>query len=131
MKNSGRSGAMIGVARENGAGAVELFEQHDAYQLVRPRGGAESEPDLGAIEEAGRNAISASNDEAHSRTVFGSPLAQQACERRAVEALATLVENNDDCSIGYDIGERDRLLDTPAFGILRAAFANLNDFDVA
>ena len=38
---------MIGVAGENGAGAIKLFEQHDAHQLVRPGGRPKGELELG------------------------------------------------------------------------------------
>ena len=34
---------MIGMAGENSAGAVELLQQHDAHELVRPGQGAEGE----------------------------------------------------------------------------------------
>ena len=34
-------GAVIGVARQNGRGPVNLFQKHDANHLVRPGRGAE------------------------------------------------------------------------------------------
>ena len=54
-----------------------------------------------------------------------------AASAATIETLAALVENDDDRAVGNDIGERDRFLDTPTLGILGAAFANFDDFDVA
>ena len=34
---------MIGMAGQDGDGAVELLEQHDAHELMRPRRGAEGD----------------------------------------------------------------------------------------
>ena len=87
---------MIGMAGENCAGAVKLLEQHDPHQLMRPGRLAEGEPDLGALDQAWRQAVGAADDEAHRRAVLGTPLAQQAGKRRAVEAFAALIENDDD-----------------------------------
>ena len=47
------SGPMIGVAGKDGAGAIKLFKQHDAHQLMRPGGGAKGEPELGPFARLG------------------------------------------------------------------------------
>jgi len=116
---------------ENRARAIELFEQHDAHELMRPSGGSEREPELGSRGEARRESIGTADDKAHGRTVFRAPFAQQRRQHRTIEALTALVENDDNRPVGNDIGERNRFLDTAALGILGATFAYLDDFDVA
>jgi len=116
---------------ENGAGAIELFQQHDAHELMRPSGGSEREPELGACGQARRESVGTADDKAHGRTVFRAPFAQQRRQHRAIEALTALVENDDNRAVGNDIGERDRFLDAATLGILGATFAYLDDFDVA
>ena len=81
---------------EDGAGAIKLLQQHDADELMRPGGRAEGEPELGALDQAWRQAVGAADDEARPRPVFRAPFAQQRRQRRAVEILAALVENDDD-----------------------------------
>ncbi len=116
---------------ENRGGAIELFEQHDAHELMRPSGGSEREPELGARGEARRESIGTADDKAHGRTVFRAPFAQQRGQHRTIEALTALVENDDNRPVGNNIGEPNRFLDTAALGILGATFAYLDDFDVA
>ncbi len=108
---------------KNSTGTIELFEQHDAHELMRPSGGSEREPELGTLGEARRQSIGTADDEAHGRTIFRSPLSQHGRQRQAVEVLTALVENDDDRPFGNDIGERNRFLDTAALGILGATFA--------
>jgi len=40
-------------------GPINLFQQHDAHQLMRPGGRAESQPQLGALAQIGRQPVSA------------------------------------------------------------------------
>jgi hypothetical protein len=122
---------MIGMAGENCAGTVKLFEQHDPHQLMRPRRLAESQPDFGALDQARREAVGAADDKAYGRTILRPPLAQQAGKRWAVEAFAPLIEDDDDRSIRDDISQRDRFLDAPPLDVLRPAFADFDNFDVA
>ena len=122
---------MIGMTGENSTGTVKLLEQHDADQLMRPSRAAKGEAELGALDEARRKAIGAADNEAHGRAVLRAPFAQEARKLRTVDVFAALVQNDDDRSGGNDVGERDRLLDTPAFGVLRTAFTNFDDFKVA
>ena len=62
----------------------------------------------------------------------GLPRAIRAAAPQAprCRAFAALVENDDDGPFGNDIGDRDRFFGAPPLGILRAAFANFDDFDV-
>ena len=57
-------------------------------------------------------------------------LPQQRRERRAVEIVAALVEDDDRRPLGNDIGDGDRLLHASPLGLLRAALANLDDLDL-
>ena len=66
---------MIGVAGEDGAGAIKLFKQHDAHQLMRPRGGAEGKLNPGSLDEARCQPIGSTDDEADCYPVFRPPLA--------------------------------------------------------
>ena len=49
MRKRETQAAVVGVSGEDRDGAVELLEQHDAHELMRPGGGAEREPELGAL----------------------------------------------------------------------------------
>ena len=122
---------MIGVAGKNSAGTIELFEQHDAHELMRPGRRTEGESKPGALAQAGSKAVGAADDEADARAVLGAPLAQQCRERRTVEIFAALVENDDKRSFGDDVGERDRLLDAPPLGVVRATLPDFDDFKIA
>src|SRR5580698_9269088 len=104
---------MIRVAGKNGSGAIELLQEHDAHQLMRPGGRAERDLEFGASVEARRKPIGAADDEADGRTIFAAPLTKQRGESRAVEALAALIKNDNCCPLGNDIGDRDRFLDAP------------------
>jgi hypothetical protein len=98
---------------------------------MRPSCGAKGEAELGARDEAGCKTVGATDDEADGGAILRTPLAQEARKLRAVNVFAVLIQNDDDRSIGDDAGERDRLLNAPAFGVLGAAFANFDDFKVA
>ncbi len=92
---------------ENRAGAIELFKQHNAHELMRPGGGSECESELGLRGEARRESIGTADDKAHGRTVFRAPFAQQRRQHRTIKALTALVENDDNRPVGNDIGERN------------------------
>jgi len=122
---------MIRVSREDRARSVHLFEQHDADELVRPRGCAECQPDFSALEQIRSKSVGAANDETNAGAPVGAPLPDQTGERRAVEILAPLVEYGDDGAIRNNIGERNRFFDAAPVAVLRATFANFDDFDLA
>ena len=68
-------------------------------------------------------------------TAAGRPPSRQrprsAGKRGAVEAVATLVENNRHRLVGNDIRERDRFLEPALADFLRAALADFDDLDLA
>src|SRR5579872_7546422 len=64
---------VIRMAGKDCAGAVKLFEQHDADELVRPGGLAEGEPQLAALDQRRRQTVGAADDEARSRARGGAP----------------------------------------------------------
>jgi hypothetical protein len=43
------SAAMVRMPGQDGGGAIELFEQHDAHQLMRPGGSPKRERQVGAL----------------------------------------------------------------------------------
>src|SRR5487761_527262 len=98
---------------------------------MRPGHSAECELELGAVAQALCQAVGAADDEADGGAVLLAPLAQCCRQCRAVEIVASLVEDDDDRRFGNDIGDRYRFLDAPAFGIVRAALANFDDLDFA
>ena len=69
--------AMIRVTGEDRTGAIKLFEQHDAGELMRPCHLSEGELVIGAPIKALCKSIGAANDEANCWAIFGAPLAQQ------------------------------------------------------
>ena len=89
------SAPVVGVSGQDSAGAIKLFQQHDAHQLVRPGGLAEGKLELGALVQARRQPVGAADQKAHRRTVLGAPFAQLRGERRAVEVLALFVQDDD------------------------------------
>ena len=119
------------MAGKDRGGAIKLFKHHDPHQLMRPGGGAESEPDLGPLDQAGRKTVGAADEKTRRRAIFRPPFAQQPGKRRTVQAIAALVENSQDRAIRYDVCERDRFLGAPALGVLCPAFTNFDDFDFA
>lgn len=122
---------MVGVAGENCAGPVELFQEHDTNELVRPSRRAEGEHAGGAGVQGLGKAVGAADNEAGRRTVLLAPLPQESGEPGAVEILSSLVENGDDGLFGDDVGDRDRFLGTAPLGFARAALADFDDFDFA
>src|SRR5271169_3108619 len=126
-----RSCPMIRMAGEDRRGAVKLFQQHDAHQLVRPGGGAERQPQLGLGAQARRQAIGAADHKDHGRPVVCAPFRQLGGETGAVEVVAVGVEQYDRRALRNDVGERNRLLEHALGGVVRAAFPDFDDFDVA
>src|ERR1700733_14244361 len=123
--------AVVGVPGEDGAGAVELLEQHDAHELMRPGCCTECEPECGAWRKARREAVGAADNEGSCRAVIRPPALQLRGETGAVEIFAALIENDDHPLLGEDVGERDRFLGTAPLGVMRAALANFDDLDRA
>src|SRR5262249_27148183 len=122
---------MIRMSRQNRDGAVELLQQHDAHELVRPGRGAEREHEVGAALELDAESVGAADDEDGGRACGVAPALQRGGERIAVESLAALVERHDDRALRDDVGERDRLLQDAAGGVLGPALADFDDLDVA
>ena len=52
-----RLSAMIRVAGQNGRGAINLFQKHDAYHLMRPGRSTEREPELCLAPQIGRKSV--------------------------------------------------------------------------
>src|SRR5882672_12753783 len=122
---------MIGVPRKYADGAVNLFQQHDANELMRPGGSAEGELEARLVVQRRREPVVAADDEHSRRTSVVAPASKPVGERGTVEALAALVENDGDGLVGNEALERDRFLDHALADLLRAALANFDNIDVA
>src|SRR3954469_1065258 len=130
-RNSRALSSMIGVARKDADGAVDLLQQHDAHELVRPGDGAEREPHVCLIAETRGKTVVAADDEHGGRAAIVAPTAEPRRQRRAVEALAALVENKGDGLVRNDIGQRGRFFGHPLADLLGPAFADFHDIHVA
>jgi len=109
------SGSMIRMPRENARGAVDLFEQHHADQLMRPGGGGPNASFwLAFVAQRRREPIVAADDEHCRGTTVVAPAAEAIGERRAVEAFAAFVENDGDGFVGNNVGQRDRFFERAA-----------------
>src|ERR1700685_509342 len=125
------STAMVRMPRKDCAGTVNLFEQHDANELMGPRCGAERQPDFGPLQQTRRKPARAADDKTGACAAVGPPLLDQSSERRTIEVLAPLIECGDNSAIGNDVGERDRFFGASPVAVLRAALPNFDDFDRA
>src|ERR1700681_3509822 len=66
--------AVVWVSGQDRDDAVELFQKHDPYQLVRPGGGAEREAQIGALGQIRRQAVGTADDEDRSLPAVIAPL---------------------------------------------------------
>ena len=102
---------------EDGHGTVELLQQHDPHELVRPGGGAEGDGEISLFPQARCETVGGADDEGDRRRVLGSPTLQAARERSAVHALAALVQDYRDRALRDDVGDGDRFFEHAARGI--------------
>src|SRR5260370_42369605 len=87
-----RRSAMRRVAGQNGRGAVNLFQKHDAYDLMRPGRGAERKLELRLAPQIGRKSVRAADQEKSIRDRLIAPAPKMPGKRRAVDAVPTLIE---------------------------------------
>lgn len=95
------SSSVIRVARQNGAGAVELFEGDNEGEFVLEGQGAEGPREVGLIEEALVVAIGPADEEGHIACRL-LPLANLGGKFAAGERVATLVKNHAEASFTAD-----------------------------
>src|ERR1700720_1470257 len=91
---------VVGVAGEDGDGAVDLLKEHDPGKLVRPCGRAESNRQLRLLAQAGGEPVVAAEDERDGGFVLRAPALQSPRKGRAAHALAALVQNHYDAVLG-------------------------------
>src|SRR5580692_260210 len=96
-----------------------------------PGCGPEGQRKAGALAQSRRQAVGAADNEAGCGPVLGAPFAKPGGKRCAVDAGSMLIENDDDRTFGNDVGDGDRFFNAPALGVLRPAFANFDDLDLA
>src|SRR3981081_1974465 len=74
-----RSSAVIRVAGQNGRGAINLFQKHDAYHLMRPGRGAERNAELCLAPQIGRKSVRAADQKKSVRDRLIPPAAKMPC----------------------------------------------------
>src|SRR5215208_1439306 len=125
------SPAVIGMPGQERGGPIDLLQQHDPHQLMRPGGGAEGQPQVGAVAQHTAEAIRPADHEGRRRTAGVAPAPDPLGEFDTVEALAPLVESDADGAFRNDGGKRNRFLDHALFRLARLAFANFDNFNAA
>ena len=119
------------MAGENGAGAVELLEQHDANELMRPSRRAKGQDVPGPSAQALRNAVGPADQETQGGAVLLAAFFQQRGQPRTVDILAGLIENNNHGAIRENVGDRNRFFGAASLRLARPARADFNNFDLA
>src|ERR1700690_2248010 len=76
-------------------------------------------------------AVGAADQKDRRRPVIAAPFRQLGGEAGAVEVLAVGVEQHDRRALRNDVGERDRFLEHALARVVRAAFPDFDDFNVA
>src|SRR6516164_4500973 len=89
------SGAVIGVTCQDGRGAVNLFQQHDTYHLVRPGRGTERHPQFSLAPQFGRKSVRAADYENSAGDLIIAPAGEMSGKTMAIDAVATLVERDE------------------------------------
>ena len=79
---------MVGVPAQDRGRAVELFGQHDADELVGPGEGGEAQRQAGGGDEAGVEAVGATDHERNGRLALSSVTEKPLRPRLLPEALA-------------------------------------------
>ena len=122
---------MIGVARQNGRGPINLFQKHDANHLVRPGRGAERQTELGHAPQIGRKSVRAADRKNSAGGLFVPPAAEMPGQSGAVEIVATLIERHQHGFIGIAAEIAAGLLGHPGRGVAGAAFGDFMNIEAA
>src|SRR5437763_9786973 len=94
------SSPMIRMPGQHCDRTVELLEQHDPYQLMRPGSGSEGDRQIGPLAQARREAVGAPDHEYGGRPPLRPPALQMAGEGRAGDVLSALIEDHGDGTLG-------------------------------
>src|SRR5258705_4994164 len=127
----GASGAVIGMARQNRRGPVNLFQKHDANHLMRPGRRAERDAQFGFALQIGRKSVRAADCENCVGRALVPPTAELLGKGRAVDALAAFVERHQYVFLRYQRRNRRGLLRDPGRSVARAAFRNFMNLNAA
>src|SRR6476661_4385700 len=98
---------------------------------MRPGRRSECNPHLSLAPQFGRKSVRASDQKNRAGDRFVPPSAKMAGERRAVEAVAALVQRNQQRFIGNGGRYRPGFLGDPGGGIAGAALGNFMDLEAA
>src|SRR5262245_17532223 len=108
--------AMVGMAGQDGDGAIELLQKHDPRQLMGPGGGPEGEAEIGLLAEARRYPARAADEESRRWPPLVAPPLQLLAERRRGEIVAALVEHDPGGRVGNELRQRDSFLGLAPLG---------------
>src|SRR5262245_4677661 len=121
---------MVGMAGQDGDGAIDLLQEHDPRQLMGPSCGAEGETEIGLLAEVRRHSVGAADEEGRRWPPLIAPALQLLAERRRSEIVAALIERDPGGGVGNELRQRDSLLGLAPLGFAGTAFADLDDFDL-
>ncbi|EGE58302.1 hypothetical protein RHECNPAF_33400106 [Rhizobium etli CNPAF512] len=122
-----RSNAVVGMAGQDGDGAIELFCDQRADELVRPGHFAQAECSVGTIVERGIEAVGAADRDHQIAFALVAIGAEQICESFAVERLAAFIEKNEDAAFGKRFQQYRCLLAFAGLCIGGAAFGSFGN----
>src|SRR5437764_2113035 len=125
------SGAVIGMARQNGRGPIDLFQKHDANHLVRPGRGAERYAELSLAPQIGRKSVRSADHENSVGDRRIPPAAKMAGKGGAVDTVAALIERHQHRFFRDRGRNRRRFLGNPRCGVARTAFRNFMNLKAA
>ena len=101
---------MIGVAGQDGGGAIELLGQHDAGETMRQRDGAERQHRVRRLAYSRSQTVGAADKDGHRPAATVAGLAHEMCKALAGQRLAALVEGDDRIGAARELQERGAFL---------------------
>ena len=126
-----RLSAVIGVARQNGRGPINLFQKHDANHLMRPGRGAECNAQLCLAPQIGRKSVRPADHENSVGDRLIPPAAKMPGKSRAVDIVPAFIERHQDGFCRDCRRNRRGFLGYPGRGVPRAAFRNFMNLKAA
>src|SRR6185312_13775577 len=118
----GRSGPVVGVAGEDGLGAIDLFEQHATRKKMRPRHRAERHDVIRLGANVLGEAVRAADQEDYLGNAGVAPLAETLGEFLAAELRPRAVERDHDRAFGNRLKQQVAFALNPFGGRRRGAF---------
>src|SRR5260370_10359358 len=131
LRPSPGSGAVIGMAGQNGRGPIYLFQKHDADHLMRPGRRAERNAQFSLALQIGRKSVRAADCENSICASLIAPATEMAVKRGAIDVLAALVERHKYVFFRYQCRDRGGLFGNAAGRITPPALRNFMNLKAA